>query len=120
MTISYEVDRDNRILHVIVTAPTVIGDYQSIMPSMIREISDCGTISLLLEVRRFLSDEGYDGHDLGFYFLNQIKNNVARLAIACPKEFHGEAAELMQLIQNHGRPAEIFQSIGDAREWLSK
>ena len=118
MALSYELNSDDRFLHLVVTVPTSMEDYQIVMPKMTQEISDCGNVLLLLEVRNVLPNIKPQAHDLGFYFINQIKTDIARLAIACPKELSQKADELTQLLRNHGRPASIFQSASDARDWL--
>jgi len=118
MSISYELNNADSFLRIVVAVPTSIEDYQNVMPKMIREISDCGNVLLLIEVNNVLPNINPKAHDLGFYFINRIKTDIARLAIACPKELSQEADELTQLIRNHGRPAKIFQSASKARDWL--
>lgn len=84
MNIGYQFEPKDRLLHIAVVAPTFAQDFQEVAPAMISAISDCSDILLLIEVKEVRSTDRTDDQDLEFFLLNQIKNDVARLAIACP------------------------------------
>ena len=118
MPFIYDFDRDARLFHIVVTGPSAIGDYQDIMPRLIAEMRDVADVLVLVELRDFAPGDGVQDHDLGFFFVNEIKSGVAKLAIACPTSLQDDARELTQIIRNHGRPAEVFEEADIARGWL--
>lgn len=118
MTFRYEFDSNSTLLHLIVTVPTSVEDFQSVMPEIIQRISHAKNLRILIEVDRIREQKTFQDHDLGYYFINQIKESIARLAIACPQELFQAANELLQLLRNHGASAEVFHSKREARDWL--
>lgn len=128
MPFTYDFERDAGLLHIVVTGPAAVRDYQDIMPRIIGELRDAADVLMLVEIREFAPDERTQDHDLGFFFINEIKEAVAKLAIVCPDALRTEADELVQIIRNHrhnqgrndGGAGDVFSSVEAARAWLTE
>lgn len=119
MSFTYSFNSDDRQLHIVVDRPSSVGDFGETVPGILQEIAGTTDVVLLLEIQSVAPYDGPEDHDLGFFFVNQIKSRVSKLAVVCRPELIPNIRELTELIRNQGSRAEIFDSLTSAREWLA-